>query len=154
MTTYRLSDEYYSETIEADSMDEAKERAAASWRAGSWDDKCLVAVCICELDDDGDVVDSDSIEVECGDDPEPPECTCEDGHDWVRPVEVVGGCTENPGVWSTGGTSMVFLSVCTHCGCYKRETSYGTQRNPGQCDSIEYLDPDDSSLAWIAANAE
>jgi len=63
-------------------------------------------------------------------------------HDWS--AEGQGGCSENPGVWSTGGTSMVFRSHCTHCGLVRIERSTGSQRNPGEHDTFEYQMPDDN----------
>lgn len=70
----------------------------------------------------------------CGDDPE--------DHDWTSEGE--GGCDENPGVWSTGRTSMVFKSHCRKCGLHRTETTTGSQRNPGEHDTVEYemLDSD------------
>ncbi len=61
-----------------------------------------------------------------------PECE----HDWSSEGE--GGCTENPGVWSTGGTTMVYSSHCTLCGLHRVETQYGSQRNPEQHDTVQY----------------
>lgn len=66
-----------------------------------------------------------------------PTCTKE-RHVWIRPYESVGGCRENPGVWSLGGTIIRYRSICKHCGCIKTETCYGEQRNPFQKDTIEY----------------
>jgi hypothetical protein len=62
-------------------------------------------------------------------------------HDWSSEGE--GGCSENPGVWSTGGTSMVFKSHCTHCGLRRTERTTGSQRNPGECDTVSYEMPDE-----------
>lgn len=72
----------------------------------------------------------------CGDDP--------DDHDWTSEGE--GGCTENPGVWSTGGTSMVFSSHCRNCGLHRTEYHTGSQKNPGEHDTVEY--------EWIGADDE
>lgn len=150
MSTYRVSDDGASDTIEADDMESAKEAAADLWQDGSWDSKCLVDIRVAELDEDGDETgEVDWVQVECGDDPVAPDCTDDDGHEWVSPHSVVGGLDSNPGVWSKGGTTIVTRQVCQHCGLYRRETSYGAQRNPGQCDTIEYLDPDETSLAYV-----
>jgi len=62
-------------------------------------------------------------------------------HEWSSEGE--GGCDENPGVWSTGGTSMVFVSHCTQCGLRRRENHTGSQRNPGEHDTVEYEQPGD-----------
>jgi len=72
----------------------------------------------------------------CGDDP--------DDHDWTSEGE--GGLDENPGVWSTGGTSMVYHSHCRRCGLRRIEHSHGAQRNPGEGDSVEYHLLDDDEI--------
>lgn len=64
----------------------------------------------------------------CGDDPE--------DHDWTAEGE--GGCMENPGVWSTGGTSMSFSTHCRKCGLHRNEYRTGSQRNPGEHDTVSY----------------
>lgn len=150
---FRANDEQAREVIEADSLAEALETAADLWKDGSWDGKSIVTVRVTELDADGDDTDNaDSIDVEVGDDPEAPECT--DGqHDWQSPYPVVGGIDSNPGVWSKGGTTMVYKTCCAKCGVYRVETHYGSQRNHGQCDQVEFVEADESSLAWVAENA-
>jgi len=60
-------------------------------------------------------------------------------HDWT--FEGHGGCTENPGVWSTGGTSMLYISHCLTCGLKRTERTTGLQRNPGERDTVEYEQP-------------
>ena len=84
--------------------------------------------------------------------PDEPDCAeAEDGsHEWQSPQELVGGCDSNPGVWATGGTSFEYLTVCSHCGMFLRETSSGTQRNPGDAEkTAEYLPATPESLAWV-----
>ncbi len=61
-------------------------------------------------------------------------------HHWTSEGE--GGCDENPGEWLTGGTSMMFRSHCTECGLVRVENHTGSQRNPGECDTVEYRLPD------------
>ncbi len=152
MTRYRISDDAAIEYIEAESMAEAIEEAEETWPNGSWDTKCVISVRVAELDDDGkETGEVAFVDVTCGYDPDPPECT-EDEHDWRSPHEVVGGIDSNPGVWSQGGTTIVTREVCRHCGIYKRETSYGSQRKPGQCDTVEYIDADECSIAWIESD--
>jgi hypothetical protein len=65
-------------------------------------------------------------------------------HDWTSEGE--GGCAENPGVWSTGGTSLVIRDHCRHCGLERTEHVTGSQRNPGEHDYYTYELPttDDS----------
>jgi hypothetical protein len=59
-----------------------------------------------------------------------------DDHDWTADGE--GGCRENPGVWSRGGTIMTFSTHCRKCGLHRLERTVGTQRNPGDHDTVEY----------------
>ena len=51
-------------------------------------------------------------------------------HEWSSEGE--GGCDENPGVWSLGGTTLEFRSHCIHCGIIRTEIDPGSQRNPGE----------------------
>ena len=70
-----------------------------------------------------------------------PECDSEeDDHEWTS--EGMGGCDENPGVWSLGGTTIRINMRCIHCEMVRSETFYGSQRNPYECDSVRYLYPD------------
>jgi hypothetical protein len=64
----------------------------------------------------------------CGNEP--------DDHEWTSEGE--GGLKENPGVWSVGGTAIVVRSHCTCCGLRRMERSTGSQRNPGETDTVEY----------------
>ena len=64
----------------------------------------------------------------CGLDPE--------AHEWTADGE--GGCDENPGVWATGGTAMSFSSHCRACGLHRTEHHVGSQRNPGEHDTVVY----------------
>lgn len=61
-------------------------------------------------------------------------------HDWTSQGE--GGCTQNPGCWSTGGTSMVFKAHCKECGLHRTEHWCGSQRNPGEHDTFVYEQPE------------
>lgn len=65
-------------------------------------------------------------------------------HEWTSEGE--GGCTENPGVWSVGGTAMEFHSHCRVCGLKRVEYNTGAQRNPGEHDTVEYTQPEN----WCA----
>jgi hypothetical protein len=57
-----------------------------------------------------------------------------------------GGCKENPGVWSLGGTKFSFRSHCKHCGLIRHAISVGTQRNPGEHDTVTFELPDEE---WV-----
>jgi len=66
-----------------------------------------------------------------------PEPDCVEGldHEW----HWHGGCDSNPGVWSLGGTTLLFVSRCRYCGATRRVTAYGWQRPPDQCDQVRYV---------------
>ena len=61
-------------------------------------------------------------------------------HDWTAEGE--GGCTENPGVWSTGGTSMSFATHCRKCGLHRVEHT----TNPSEHDTVHFEQP----ASWCA----
>lgn len=153
---YRCCDGNHSEIIEASNIDEACELAESSWQGGDWGEgKAIIEVCVTEIDDcDDEAGEVKYVSVEVGEDPDMPDCNSDDGHDWQSPLECVGGIDSNPGVWSIGGTAMVFRTCCSRCGLYRQETAYGAQRNPGQCDQVEYPPADEDSLAWVASLAE
>jgi len=154
MSKYRISDDQCDEVIEASRMNDACETAANNWRMGSWDTKCIIDVRVAELNDAGEETgEVEWVEVECGEDPQEPDCTNEEGHDWQAPYLLVGGVKENPGVFSRGGTTLVIKTCCCHCGVYRTENKHGAQRNPGQCDTVEYEDADRLSLEWSESKA-
>lgn len=157
MPDYQIWDEESSDTITAADWDDACEQADSWIKDGEWgDDGARVSANVGLLDEDGDVIDRRSVEVEiepnhealieaavgrwdrdsiCGTDP--------DDHDWTSEGE--GGCDENPGVWSTGGTSMTFTWHCRVCGLHRTEYVTGSQHNPGEHDTVVYrlLDEDE-----------
>lgn len=147
---FKIWDDAISEIIESDDIDCAMGYAEEKWQDGSWDEKQLIELYVQEIDwDDKPIGDVLTKDIEVGEDALVPDCT-EDEHEWESPHELVGGLTENPGVWSTGGTTYVTKTVCKNCGIYRTETEYGSQRNPQQCDRVEYEDSDDDSLKWVA----
>jgi len=130
------------ETLELDSIEEAEEYAENWVLSGSWGEQgCIVDVDI--YDEDGDHLTCVSVEIEpdheslireatggegCGVSP--------DDHKWTR--EGCGGCNENPGVWSLGGTRMSYLSRCTECGLRREIIDPGNQRNPDETIKYSY----------------
>jgi hypothetical protein len=135
--------------IEADDLDEAKEQAESEvrdWvRGGDWGDEgATVRVYWTILDEDDDEVYEDATVVDvapdydaliraAGGDPD-----CE--HEWTSEGE--GGCTENPGVWSHGGTTISVSDHCRLCGLHRCKLHRGSQRNPGEHDEVEYRQPE------------
>jgi hypothetical protein len=162
MTYTYHEDGGHSETLDAQDMAEALELAEELCRGGEWGDEgASVSVWVTETDEDGDETDRQWVTVEiepdhsslirqatrndgdgrsCGDDPQ--------DHDWTSEGE--GGLKENPGVWSTGGTSMRFASHCRTCGLHRTHHHTGSQRNPGEHDTTRYEFPD----TWDTDEAE
>ncbi len=152
---YRIWDDGCSITITADET-EIREACQEWCEGGTWPDGPVVIDVRYQsmyLDHDGEECEGDdagSVDVEVGENDAPPETACgteDDDHDWQSPG-FLGGCSENPGVWSNGGTTMTFETVCAACGIYRTEIAYGSQRNPGQADTVTYEDADERSRRW------
>ena len=144
----RVWDDDYSEEFDIHPEDDSAAFAKQVWNYGNWGEGNYRVEYQWEVtNDDGDTIDSGSgfIEHQI----EEPTCleSADGEHDWTSEFE--GGCTENPGVWSLGGTTMSFSCHCRHCGMEKTEVNYGSQRNPGQCDTVEYSEPDPE---WVDAH--
>lgn len=56
-----------------------------------------------------------------------PKCTGK-YHRWESPIELVGGMTENPGVFAHGGGAKT-QEVCRRCGCGRKIDTWGTYPN-------------------------
>lgn len=137
---------------------------ATDWcEGGSWGDEgASVDISWWLLDQDGEEIDSDDLTVEIEPDHEAlisdavrgSECcgTSPDDHDWTSDGE--GGCNENPGVWSTGGTSMSFSAHCRCCGLHRTVDTTGSQKNPGEHDTVEYRMLDADEIAALRANGD
>ncbi len=133
------------EMTEVPSAAEIEDEIEEWVNGGEWGtDGASVAVWWTLTDGDGDEADSGShtVEVEpdhvaliraAGGDPD-----CD--HEWTSEGE--GGCDENPGVWSHGGTAMTFASHCRICGLHRVEHATGSQRNPGEHDTVTYEAPE------------
>jgi hypothetical protein len=134
--------------IEANCLSDAEESAGqeATWWAedGAWGDNGAVINVCWTLTQDGEEVASGTERVQI--EPNHRNLICDAGgdpdcdHDWTAEGE--GGCRENPGVWSGGGTTIVFNTHCRHCGLHRVQTNLGCQRNEGECDTVEYAQPE------------
>jgi len=88
--------------------------------------------------------------------PDVPECTeGRDDHDWQVPFSVLGGLSENPGVWGHGG-GVIVREVCAHCGRYRETDTWAQRPSTGEqgLTSIRYEEADAASLAWVASCAD
>lgn len=134
--------------IEADDIDEALEEAIDWTREGSWPiEGCRVTVCVFLLADEDELAEA-VVEIEpdhealikealndaqwtsgcCGLNP--------DDHKWTSKGE--GGCKENPGVLSMGGTIISTTDHCSMCGLRRSQLLLGSQRNHGEVDTTTY----------------
>jgi hypothetical protein len=133
--------------IRASGMQDAREQAEDWASDGEYEERVAVEVTIREIGGEGE---TEWLQVEAGPLPEPPESDCGTGdedHDWTNRHELVGGCEENPGVWSMGGTRMLSQHVCSRCGIRKTETHAGEQRNPGELARVvEYSLPETAEV--------
>jgi hypothetical protein len=137
---YEYAEEsYYSEMLEVETLEQALEQARDLLGNGDWGQHdedfagCCAGASVNVLDDAGEQVDTHYIEIEIM--PDEPTCEAAPDHDW-QPDS--GGCRENPGVWSTGGTSMRYIDHCSHCGMRRTRDDTGSQRNPGESDTVRY----------------
>lgn len=143
--TVRACDDGSHATVEVEHGDDYESAAQDLWDDADYGegDYC-VSVSWEATDAAGEEIASGSFDVEHQ--TEEPDCPeSDDGHDWTAEHE--GGCTENPGVWSTGGTSMLRVCHCRHCGMDRTEKTTGCQKNPGDCDTTTYSEPDGE---WVA----
>lgn len=137
-------------TITATTLDDAREQADAEteeWiEGGEWGRAgASVRASWTLTDEAGDEVADGAVTVEIEPDHDAlirdaggdPDCD----HAWSSEGE--GGCAENPGVWSTGGTSIVTAEHCTRCGLHRVTKHTGSQRNPGEHDTVTYSQPND-----------
>ncbi len=146
MSRYEYREESgHTETLKASSMEEALKLAKELCRDGEWGDEgAAVSVWVAEYDEDGEQTDFEGITVEiepnhkalirrAGGDPD-----CD--HDWTSEGE--GGSDQNPGVWKTTGDRLIICKHCRTCGLHRTERVCGKQRDPGECDRVEYRQPE------------
>jgi hypothetical protein len=120
---------------------ELARKYAEDWaREGDWGDDGAIVTVYYTLSDKYDEWLEESVEVEIEPDHDAliaaagGDTDCE--HEWTREGE--GGCDQNPGIWSLGGTTVQIRSHCTRCGLIRTEIHHGVQRNPGQADEVRY----------------
>ncbi len=119
---YRIYDQtgsHATEDIFAPSLDEAIVAGIEWIEGGSWEGNggelpCEVSVIVRHMDGEVDeVATADAERYDCSgvDHIAEPSCTV-DEHDWVR----VGGCVENPGVFSSNHGQICTVEKCKQCG--------------------------------------
>jgi hypothetical protein len=129
------------ETIEADSIQEALEKACESAKDGDYAEALengtiWVDVTVTADEEDGETLSDPNYAID------PPEPRCGDNggdHVWASPLSIVGGCKENPGVYGHGG-GITSKEVCLRCGCEEFSDSWAQNRDNGMqgLDSVSY----------------
>jgi len=134
------------EEQDAKAWELAQEKAEVWARGGDWGDEGEVVTVRYYWEDEDSTTEEmeESVDVEIEPDHDAliraagGDTDCD--HEWTSEGE--GGCDENPGVWSLGGTTLFFRRHCRKCGLIRTETCYGSQRNPGQADEVKYEMPE------------
>ena len=148
LTSFLASDGYDNWRVDAETSEAALKEAIESVQDSGaptdhddWSNRYTVSV----YSDYGEpVLASKDIVV----DPPCPEC-CEGDHQWERPIEVVGGIKENPGVWGHGG-GVTIKEVCRHCGIYRHTDTWHTDSSNGETyEALCYDDSDEASEIWM-----
>lgn len=125
---------------DAAALTRAREYAEDWAREGEWGDDGAVVTVRYILSDDNSEWPEESIGVEIEPDHDAliraagGDASCV--HAWTGEGE--GGCDENPGVWSLGGTAISISEHCTQCGLHRTSRLTGVQRNPGEHDEVAY----------------
>ncbi len=130
-------------TSTPDQLDEAVENDV---RSGDWstdDSPCYVDIEVTCVDG---YEERRTITIEV---PEP-ECTDAHEHDWCSPLELVGGCADNPGVWGHGG-GVIIHEVCSHCGTHRRTDTWAQRMDTGEqgLTEVSYELADDRARARV-----
>lgn len=133
------------ETLEAASLEEAKEKAQAWLAACEYGDHAEDYYNVTITDEDGEET---VVEFVVGGPPEPP-CVSGEKHEWESPYELVGGIRENPGVWNLDGGQLKMLEVCCHCGRYRQTISKSLAgQYPRTPERVTYREADQESRIW------
>ena len=130
-TIYTLRDDGGStETIETTDLDDARAQAETWVRGGEWgDDGAHVHV---RIEQDGEQIDSLTVSIAAR------EPRCDRGeHDWQRPIALVGGIDENPGVWGHGA-GVIIHECCMHCWMRRRTDTGATTSTGERAPKISY----------------
>lgn len=128
----------------ADAVDQVRDEAEDWVSDGEWGEDGASVTVYWTLSDDGEIIREGTLSVEIEPDHDAlieaagGDVDCQ--HEWSREGE--GGCNENPGVWSAGGTTIVTREHCTCCGLIRESVSLGSQRNPGERDTVTYSLPE------------
>lgn len=130
---YHADDGNAEVTFECDSGEDAAKMYVDGGDWGQPDSTMWVTVWTWRegIDSDGDYVRVEEDSYKIAIDPDEPDCTHGDGHEWDSPIEIVGGIKENPGVWGHGG-GVKITEVCLHCGCERVTNTWAQDPTDGE----------------------
>jgi hypothetical protein len=131
---YTLRDDGGStEEITATDLDDAREQAREWVADGEWNLDEGPAHIDVRIERGGETVDTITVHLEQN----PPKCEGKHEHDWASPLSVVGGISENPGVWGHGG-GVTISSCCTRCGAKRIVDTAATDSSGRTCEETRY----------------
>ena len=83
---------------------------------------------------------TEDVDLPVDEDPDCPHCY---GDEWLDDHDLVGGCAESPGVWSSGHGSVSVTTACKGCGA-RRTVDYGATSwdNGRQITKVTFGEPD------------
>ncbi len=138
------------ETVEASSLEEAREKAQEWLATGDYgDEEDYYSVTI--TDEEGNETD---VELVAGG-PTVPPCVSGKRHKWQSPHELVGGNEGNPGEFGCGAGQLRFLEVCCHCGRYRQTiTKSVADQYPRTPERVTYHEADEESRLWAGLEGE
>ena len=123
-----IEDGYVYDTITADDADDALASAKECFDRSAYDSTTTTWVDIEVRNPITEETGSETIQI----DPEEPECESEAlTHDWRAPLILVGGISENPGVWGHGG-GVICKKACIRCGAQRLTDSWAQRPDTGE----------------------
>lgn len=142
MPKYELMEQgYVFDTVEADDAESALDDQSPNYAdySGDGDEQGTVFVeWYARNVDDRDDYASRSYTLS----PPEPVCPSANAHDWQSPVELVGGISENPGVWGHGG-GVTISECCMCCGMRKLTDTWAQNPTDGTegHETVSYSEP-------------
>jgi hypothetical protein len=115
-------------TITASSTEEALEEARSNVDRSNYSD-CTGTLWIdvrVDCEETGERA-SDTVAL----DEDEPDCEVGETHEWSAPHSLLGGLTENPGVFGHGG-GVIIHEVCLTCGCKRTTDTWAQNRETGE----------------------
>lgn len=136
--------------IQAESPRDAAQEYVDGGDWGTIDETTWIDVGVTELDGPGGEPAYNHERITITLQPEEPECSNGEIHEWESPYEVLGGLKENPGVQGNGG-GVICTTVCRHCGCYQIHNTWAQRSDTGEqgLESYKYQDADKASEEWV-----